>query len=47
MEGCTDERTEEVDDYSNKCGLIDGVFCLPLVGPRKGDVERAGLVVGG
>lgn len=46
MKRGTDERTEEVDDGSDKCGLFGGVLCLPLVRPRKGDVERDRLVAG-
>lgn len=46
MEGSIDEGTEEVDDGSDKCGLVEGVFRLPLVGPRKGDVEGDRLGVG-
>lgn len=46
MEGRIDEGTEEVDDGSDKRGLVEGVLRLPLVGPREGDVERDRLVVG-
>lgn len=46
MERGTDERTEEVDGGSDKCSLVGGVLCLPLVRPRKGDVERDRLIAG-
>lgn len=46
VERSTEERMEELDDGSDKQGLVGSILCLPLVRPRKGDVEREGLDAG-
>lgn len=46
MKRSIDKGTEEVDDSRDECSLVNYVLCLPLVRPRKGDIERSRLVVG-